>query len=1034
MSFQDLLDDPTLPRIVLVEVMPYDSGGATERRIGFSSNDNEKAVVVDGFLWEARLLSSFSAETSITNSGFDIGGFASPTLGRIDIAIGDTTQVQDDAGVLRDLLDLNWDGRDLVVYMGELEAAFGAYGVLFSGTVEDVVWNESVFSLVLRDTGAPLDDPVQETVFAGSGGLEGGDDLKDEIKPLLYGIKINIAPVLVDSATQIYVVHDNSINAVLDVFDAGVQLTNAGDITTLSLPALGNWTPVGGEYITDLANGAIRVGAEPFGPLTMDAEGDDTGSYVNKAADVIQRIITSKSSLVVGDLDAASFTALNADESGPIGVYLTKRINTRQVIDQILKGIVAFGVARADGKIEVGKLKFATPAETIEEDDVVKIERKETSNPAWRVKINYKLIGVVQDDLAVNLPPNTANSPFNLFGINANVPHTGTTFAYYDKEPLVNVAPDLIIGDIISAGAWVTDPTSDVDNARIQMLFWNDAGAQQGSTAEGNFIDTAATATRTVVEGVAVPSGATRITVQIVSASGGADLDIQRAMLNRGTLALPFVEVTTPGATDTQRRNARTYVVGDGTDNRIVIADDPAWDIAAADAFTVEGETYLNGLSADQVIFGKRDSGATQIGWEVRYDTGDGTFRVVIDANGGGGGDINIASGPIIVVDRWYRIALTRSIGGVYNFYVDDVPDSIGTNTADISGTREMVFMDRESGSTNLDGRLQDVRIWDEERSAAQIAKNRHTIIKKGETNLLGLWRLDEGSGDTANNLGSVGAAGDGVLSGDGIAWGGPVGTGLPMVDTALTDFGNLQDNVAQDQGDGALRSIVLLGESGFAGDGDVITFDVAFPGVPKVVFRPGGITTDSGLTGDVSVNYVAENLTADGFTASFLLKELAGTPTLHTDTGAVSGATWDFEMEKQDTTPEPAWDNKYTYQFDATVQNYNDTEPASCTVAIYIKLTSGGAWLRVGQKMVFGDSGSSQTVKNNQTVTITQTGVTDFSGVQFAVHLESSEVPGSTVDGFDSVKYSTATAPSEADAVPIGASDIEWEAIWPPS
>ena len=1024
MSFQDLLDDPTLPRIVLVEVMPYDSGGAVERRIGFASSDIEEAVVLDGFLWEARLLNSFKAETSITNSGFDIGGFASPTFGRIDIAIGDTSQTQDSTGTLRDLLDLNWDGRDLVVYMGEPGAAFGAYGVLFSGTVEDVVWNESIFSLVLRDLGAPLDDPIQETVFAGSGGLEGGNDLKDEIKPLLYGIRINIAPILTDSATQIYVVHDSSINAVLDVFDAGVQLTNAGDITTLSLPALVNWTPVGGEYITDLANGAIRVGAEPFGPLTMDAEGDDTGSYVNKAADIIQRIITSKSPLVVGDLDTASFTALNTDEPGPIGVYLTKRINTRTVIDQILKGIVAFGVARADGKIEVGKLKFATSVETIEETDVVAIERKETSNPAWRVKINYKPIGVVQDDLAVNLPPNTANSPFNLFLPNANDPHTGTTFAYLDKELLINIAPDLIVGDIISAGAWVTDPTSDVDNARIQMLFWDDADAQQGSTAEGNFVDTAASATRTVVEGVTIPANATKITVQVVSDANGADLDIQRAMMNRGTLALPFVEVVTADQNALEFNEDRTYIKFDGSVNgsRLEVVDDDAWDFEASEAGTVEGKVWVDALGAAQVFVSKNFTG-TGPGWAAGV-TSSGIFQIWL---GNGTTAQQLFHQNKMIAGRWNHFAFTRTAAGVVTSYLNDAKsDTTKTENATMANSAALIFGARVSTLDELTGRERDMRRWSDVRTQQEIIDNTFEDLVGDEPGFIGFWPFREGTGKTAFQKVSGAPVSDAAFITAGPSWSGVVGEAMPNVEVALTDDGDLSSGVGMDQGDGIIR-LVPFGPQYVSGrDGDGKTFDDAYAVAPLVSFIAGGGTFDgTGLsnTAIIQNSIQATLVTASGLTIVAELKETASSIVGHIDgDGAGPETAWnsgngptdpDWQAGKGATAA--AWNNLYTWKYDVSVNGFPD--PGDITLGFYTNI-NGAGWIKQAQRTHF-----SSVTGATKSATIVGLSTAGPDGDLYGVDIESAG--GATLDDVVDVRYDTATVPAIVTATPTGAEDV---------
>lgn len=248
-------------------------------------------------------------------------------------------------------------------------------------------------------------------------------------------------------------------------------------------------------------------------------------------------------------------------------------------------------------------------------------------------------------------------------------------------------------------------------------------------------------------------------------------------------------------------------------------------------------------------------------------------------------------------------------------------------------------------------------------------------------------------------------------------------------VPTNFVAVGTFNAGMTFDDGNGeALVPLIGL-QTATARNGDSVTFSPAYAFVPKVEFDANSLTTETTLSGDVAISLVAENLTTTGFTAQILLKEQAGTPTEQVDTGAVVGATFDFEMEKTNTTPSAAWDNNYKFQFDVTVQNLSDTEPGSCVVNCYIKKTGGGGFNLVASRFVSGSIGSDTTVRLNQIATGEITGVTDFAGVQFAVDLDSSTVPGSVVTAFDSVTYELATPPSDADAAPAGVSKITWRA-----
>lgn len=256
-------------------------------------------------------------------------------------------------------------------------------------------------------------------------------------------------------------------------------------------------------------------------------------------------------------------------------------------------------------------------------------------------------------------------------------------------------------------------------------------------------------------------------------------------------------------------------------------------------------------------------------------------------------------------------------------------------------------------------------------------------------------------------------------------------------IPAGFTSAGALNQNIAygilyNDSGDTGRLPLTGL-DFDTASDGDAVTFPVAYNSIPNVQFQPGGITSDSGLTGDLAKAFDPVDVTVSGFTASLLLKELAGTPALHTDTGAVVGATYDYELEKVTTTPDNAWNNTYEAQVDVTVTNVDvgggEYTPGQCEIGFYIKTTSGGSWVKYGNKTVYGAPGlNATTTRLDQTISATVSGVTDFAGVQFAVNVESSSPAGSVLTALDSVSYSTATAPAEASATPTGASPIPYK------
>lgn len=250
---------------------------------------------------------------------------------------------------------------------------------------------------------------------------------------------------------------------------------------------------------------------------------------------------------------------------------------------------------------------------------------------------------------------------------------------------------------------------------------------------------------------------------------------------------------------------------------------------------------------------------------------------------------------------------------------------------------------------------------------------------------------------------------------------------------------GVLDAGITANDGTGAAREIAKGVEVGYASDGDAITFSQQWESVPAVVFMPGGITSDSGLGADQHLVAEAIDVTVSGFTARIVLRDAATSTSTWTDSvGAVetvTDTTWD--MPKYGSAL-AAWDDRYTFQFDVTVQNRllgtnwilgGVYESGTVRVGIYVSLTSG-VWTKVGESLITGGFTAATTTVSNVIKTVSVDGLTQHAGYEFRVKLESSQFDGSSIDAFDSVTYETATVPSEVSATPAGVPPVQYMVI----
>lgn len=344
-------------RTLLVEADAYSGGSVVTRYLstrGFVSApaDTPASTAYDDIVTAVPSIRSTMAEVF---------------RGRSLVSFGDI-EVDNSAGT-RDawLLD-GWDGRAVRLYLGDAAWPKADFRLVFNGTTKDIqASGNNTLVLRVRDRQQLLDVPLQTARVGGSG------TTKDQRLPVCYGQVLNVEPLLVDSATRKYQVHDGSIQAIDAVYQDGV--------------AIATYTP-------SLATGSFTLTAALTGRITCDLKGSNAGSYVNTTADVMQRIITDRSTLVAGDIDAASVTALNTAAPGVVGIYVTNDAATvLSTLDELATGAGAYFTIGRDGTLTMGLFTAPSGAAVVAlTDDDVELAQLELTRrivPLKSVRCGY---------------------------------------------------------------------------------------------------------------------------------------------------------------------------------------------------------------------------------------------------------------------------------------------------------------------------------------------------------------------------------------------------------------------------------------------------------------------------------------------------------------------------------------------------------------------------------------------------------------------------------------------------------------------
>jgi hypothetical protein len=272
-------------------------------------------------------------------------------------------------------LDYGFDGRAFrLKALRSKGAPVAGAETIFVGTLAGIDGSDAMRALRLRvrDRLAELNRPLLTARYAGttiSGSLstaEGDADLKDKVKPRVFGRVLNAPAVAANRFRLLYQWSAGPV-AALAVYDGGLALTPTVDYPTLSSLLAGTLT--GGQYATCLAQGIARLGGAPEFTVTADVT-EGVALADRSAARVVGRILDA---MGVADRDEASFAALHAAAPAEVGVHVTEEDKGLDVVARVLDSVGAALVPSTTGAMRLVRLQVPSgaPVKTIRARDIV---------------------------------------------------------------------------------------------------------------------------------------------------------------------------------------------------------------------------------------------------------------------------------------------------------------------------------------------------------------------------------------------------------------------------------------------------------------------------------------------------------------------------------------------------------------------------------------------------------------------------------------------------------------------------------------
>ena len=351
-------------------------------------------------LYDGRISDAGSLARSILSGNGPLGR-SSVSYGFIELA---------NAGGLDPWLAYSFDGRAFT--LKEISAKgkpVSTAQTIFRGTLAGVESSDARKNLRLkiRDRLSELSVPLLTERYAGttvsgvvsadptmSDLAEGDTDIKDQLKPRVYGRVTNL-PAVWGNKFNLLVQFSATPVESITVYDGGVPLDYHGDYPVIS--SLINVTLDPGEYATCLNQGIARLGGTPALGVTADVI-EGVNSSDRTVGQIALRLLGDMG-IDDDDIDLESFFDLDAFNDAEVGVYVTGETSTLDIIGQVLESIGAAIVPTTQGQFQVIGLSAPLASQVSGEitiRDIVDgatfafgVGGEQEGVPVWSVALNY---------------------------------------------------------------------------------------------------------------------------------------------------------------------------------------------------------------------------------------------------------------------------------------------------------------------------------------------------------------------------------------------------------------------------------------------------------------------------------------------------------------------------------------------------------------------------------------------------------------------------------------------------------------------
>lgn len=369
-----------MARVVLVEATARDpiTGAAVPVRLAGGGRRHYRHKGHSD--WLAGVVGTPKVAAQLGFDGTGLTGGAIPRYTAVSFAPAlETTRAR--------LARLMWSRAPITVSIGDDANAAPAWTVVLAGLVTSYTIQGGAFAFTVADLTTGLIASLAPDTFAGTGGIEGGDDAEGRVKRRSWGRVFNVEGRLLDKQYNVYEFGDPSrpLHSIAAVKDRGREGERAlvawAGSPAMTLAALrAAVAPRGGAAVAP-SIACAKWWTQTTGPITADLQGETSGGYTETLGGIAARIATA------AGIAAPNAGAADAWRPGGAGLHIDSNETAAAALNRLLlPALVGWSLA-PEGDLELFPIGFAAADETVTARSV---SRDAAWAPVTRIDLGFR--------------------------------------------------------------------------------------------------------------------------------------------------------------------------------------------------------------------------------------------------------------------------------------------------------------------------------------------------------------------------------------------------------------------------------------------------------------------------------------------------------------------------------------------------------------------------------------------------------------------------------------------------------------------